>query len=217
MPVGVSTQLITVGATLAGVVLTLGVNALLEVRRATDARAMETLRLSAERANWIRDERVKPYAALSLAGEEVQQFVRSELPTLRAPLAPSPDILRSARISASSATGSPTSPRTHRTPCSRTAGSCESSSQSRAARVRGSMPLSWQCPAPLAGRRPTLTNCHRAGRAPIVRRRQIAESARLPQGGVDLSVARRSFVPGGSGPGLAVGESTPRPYCASSR
>lgn len=82
MRAGAATQLIAVGATLAGVVITLCVNALMEVRRARDARLLESLRLSAERVNWIRDERVKAYAALSLAGEEVQQFVRSELPAL---------------------------------------------------------------------------------------------------------------------------------------
>lgn len=72
-------QLVTVGATLGGVVLTLAANALLERRRARDTHRLESLRLSAEHTKWLRDERVKAYAAFSLAAEEAQQFVRTEL------------------------------------------------------------------------------------------------------------------------------------------
>lgn len=81
---GIATQLITVGATLSGVVLTLVVNAHLEGRGARDAREMESLRLASERAKWLRDEHLKAYAGLSLAAEEVLQFIRSELPNLLA-------------------------------------------------------------------------------------------------------------------------------------
>lgn len=82
---GAATQLITAGATLAGVVLTLLTTAFLERRRAQDARILETLRMTSERAKWLRDERQKAYAALSTAGEEVLQFFRSELSTLVEP------------------------------------------------------------------------------------------------------------------------------------
>lgn len=81
----VATQLITVGATLSGVVLTLVTNAFLETRRAREARALESMRLASERARWLRDERLKAYAGLSMAGEEVLQFIRSELQPLVEP------------------------------------------------------------------------------------------------------------------------------------
>jgi hypothetical protein len=82
METGTATQLITAGATLAGVVLTLLTPAFLERRRARDARIMETLRMTSERTKWLRDQRQKAYAALSTAGEETLQFFRSELPIL---------------------------------------------------------------------------------------------------------------------------------------
>lgn len=85
METGITTQLITVAATLSGVVLTLFVNAYLETRRARDAREMESLRLASDHAKWLRDERLKAYAGLSLAAEEVLQFIRSELPKLLNP------------------------------------------------------------------------------------------------------------------------------------
>jgi hypothetical protein len=75
-------QLITVGATLGGVVLTLVANALLDRRRANDAYRLESLRLTADHSKWLRDERMKAYAAFSLAGEEVLQFLRTDLPVL---------------------------------------------------------------------------------------------------------------------------------------
>jgi hypothetical protein len=81
----IGTQLITVGATLSGVVLTLATNAHLERRRLRDARELEALRLESERAKWLRDERVKAYAGLSMAGEEVLHFIRVELPRLTEP------------------------------------------------------------------------------------------------------------------------------------
>ena len=81
----IGTQLITVGATLSGVVLTLATNAYLERRRLRDARELESLRLESEQAKWLRDERVKAYAGLSMAGEEVLHFIRVELPTLTEP------------------------------------------------------------------------------------------------------------------------------------
>jgi hypothetical protein len=80
MDAGTATQLITVAATLGGVVLTLFANAYLERRRAQDARELESLRLVSERSKWLRDERMKAYAALSTAGEEILHFFRSELP-----------------------------------------------------------------------------------------------------------------------------------------
>jgi hypothetical protein len=80
----IATQLITVAATLTGVLLTLVVNAYLERRRAQDTRDVETLRLASEQAKWLRDERVTTYATFSLAGEQVLQFIRSEFPSLMA-------------------------------------------------------------------------------------------------------------------------------------
>jgi hypothetical protein len=85
MGTGVATQLITVGATLSGVVLTLVTNAFLESRRAREVRDLESMRLASEHARWLRDERLKAYAALSMVGEEVLQFIRSELPPLIEP------------------------------------------------------------------------------------------------------------------------------------
>jgi hypothetical protein len=85
MSTEITTQLITVGATLGGVLLTLTANAYLEVRRARDARERESLRIAEERAVWLRDAKMAAYSALSLAGEEVQQFVRWELPLLLGP------------------------------------------------------------------------------------------------------------------------------------
>ena len=49
---------------------------------------LESLRLSSERAKRLREERMKAYAGFSLAGEEVQQFIRSELPVLIGPRTP---------------------------------------------------------------------------------------------------------------------------------
>jgi hypothetical protein len=85
MDAGTATQLITVAATLSGVILTLVVNAYLERRRAHDARELESLHLSSDHAKWLRDERLKAYLSLSIAGEEVLQFIRSELPVLVQP------------------------------------------------------------------------------------------------------------------------------------
>ena len=84
MQTGIATQLITVGATLGGVVLTLIANAYLEGRRAREARELESLHLASEQARWLRDERLKAYAEFSLAGEEVLQFFRSEMVALAA-------------------------------------------------------------------------------------------------------------------------------------
>jgi hypothetical protein len=82
MDAGIATQLITVGATLGGVVLTLTASAYLENRRAREARELESLRLASEDARWLRDKRVEAYAGLSLAAEEVLQFMRTEMPAL---------------------------------------------------------------------------------------------------------------------------------------
>ncbi|PRY45141.1 hypothetical protein [Umezawaea tangerina] len=76
------TQLITVGATLCGVALTLATNAYLDRRKARDAHRLEALKVAADHSKWLRDERVKAYAGLSLAGEEVLQFLRAEVPEL---------------------------------------------------------------------------------------------------------------------------------------
>jgi hypothetical protein len=46
---------------------------------------MESLRLASEHAKWLRDERLRSYAGLSLAGEDVLQFIRSDLPMLIGP------------------------------------------------------------------------------------------------------------------------------------
>ncbi len=81
----VATQLITVAGTLGGVVLTLASSAFLERRRARDNRESESRRLAAEHSTWLRDQRVQAYAGLSLAGEEVLQFVRNDLPALAVP------------------------------------------------------------------------------------------------------------------------------------
>ncbi|WP_367137626.1 MULTISPECIES: hypothetical protein [Streptomyces] len=78
-------QLITAGAALSGVVLSLLANAYLERRRARDAHALEAMRVDLDRAKWLREERVKAYGGLSLAAEEAQQFIRSELPLLLGP------------------------------------------------------------------------------------------------------------------------------------
>jgi hypothetical protein len=48
-------------------------------------REMESLRLASEHAKWLRDERQKSYAGLSLAGKDVLQFIRSEMPMLIGP------------------------------------------------------------------------------------------------------------------------------------
>lgn len=74
-------QLVTVGATLGGVVLTLTGSALVERRRAREARHLESFRLTAEHAKWLREERMKAYAALSLAAEDVFHFLRTDFPT----------------------------------------------------------------------------------------------------------------------------------------
>jgi hypothetical protein len=78
----ITSQVVAVVATLSGVVLTLVTNAYLERRRARDAHQLESLRVNAEHTKWLRDERTKAYAALSLAGEEVLQFFRADLPSL---------------------------------------------------------------------------------------------------------------------------------------
>ncbi|MGW6710833.1 hypothetical protein ACWGDE_38920 [Streptomyces sp. NPDC054956] len=85
MESGTATQLITVGATLGGVVLTLLANGYLERRRARDTRELESLRVDSEHAKWLREERTKAYAGLSLAGEEALQFIRSEMSLLIGP------------------------------------------------------------------------------------------------------------------------------------
>lgn len=77
-----TTQLITVGGTLGGVMLTLAANAYLERRRARDTHELETLRSAAEHQRWLRDERLNAYATLSATGEEVLHFIRNELPPL---------------------------------------------------------------------------------------------------------------------------------------
>ncbi|WP_190025600.1 hypothetical protein [Streptomyces hiroshimensis] len=78
-------QLITAGAALSGVMLSLLANAYLERRRARDVRALEVMRVDLDRVKWLREERVKAYGGLSLAGEEAQQFIRSELPLVLGP------------------------------------------------------------------------------------------------------------------------------------
>jgi hypothetical protein len=85
MDAGIATQLITVGATLGGVVLTLAASAQLENRRAREARALEALRLTSEDSRWLRDRRVEAYAGLSLAAEEGFQFMRTQMPVLTVP------------------------------------------------------------------------------------------------------------------------------------
>jgi cysteine sulfinate desulfinase/cysteine desulfurase-like protein len=78
--VDLATQLITVGATLSGVVLTMVGSVLLERRRAREAHRLEALRLGAEHTKWLRDERMRAYAGFAAAIEDVQQFMRSERP-----------------------------------------------------------------------------------------------------------------------------------------
>ena len=67
MEPGIATQLITVGATLSGVVLTLAVNAYLQIRTARDAQDLESLRLMSDHGKWLRDQRVKAYGDLATA------------------------------------------------------------------------------------------------------------------------------------------------------
>lgn len=76
----IATQLITVGATLSGVLLTLAVNAYLQIRTARDARDLESLRVTSAHDKWLRDQRVKAYGDLATVTEEVLHFLRSDLP-----------------------------------------------------------------------------------------------------------------------------------------
>ncbi|MEV7038685.1 hypothetical protein [Amycolatopsis sp. NPDC051061] len=78
MDSGTTTQLITVGATLGGVVLTMLTTTLVEGRKLKATRRAEAQKRAAEHANWLRDERVKAYAGMSNAGEEAFQLIRSE-------------------------------------------------------------------------------------------------------------------------------------------
>lgn len=87
MDSGTTTQLITVGATLGGVVLTLLTTTLVEGRKLKATQRAEARKRVADHADWLRDERVKAYAGLSNAGEEAFQLIRSEffkLPVNRA-------------------------------------------------------------------------------------------------------------------------------------
>ncbi|RSD23589.1 hypothetical protein [Amycolatopsis eburnea] len=78
MDSGTTTQLITVGATLGGVVLTLLTTTFVESRKLKAAQRAEERKRAADHAGWLRDERVKAYASLSAASEEAFQLVRSE-------------------------------------------------------------------------------------------------------------------------------------------
>lgn len=80
MDTGIATQLITVGATLSGVVLTLVANAYLQIRTARETRVLESLRVTTEHGKWLRDQRVKAYGDLATVTEEVLQFLRTDLP-----------------------------------------------------------------------------------------------------------------------------------------
>ncbi|WP_326955485.1 hypothetical protein [Amycolatopsis sp. NBC_01286] len=82
MDSGTTTQLITVGATLGGVVLTLLTTTFVEGRKLKATQRTEALRRAADRATWLRDERVKAYAGLSTASEEAFQLIRAEFPEL---------------------------------------------------------------------------------------------------------------------------------------
>lgn len=85
MGANIAIQLITVGGTLGGAGLAALANTYLEHRRQYQTRELETLRLAAEHTKWLRDERLKAYAAFSLAGEEILQFVRSDMSALIEP------------------------------------------------------------------------------------------------------------------------------------
>jgi hypothetical protein len=78
MDSGTTTQLITVGATLGGVLLTMLTTTLVEGRKLKATQRAEERKRAAEHATWLRDERVKAYAGLSNAGEEAFQLIRSE-------------------------------------------------------------------------------------------------------------------------------------------
>ncbi len=82
MDSGTTTQLITVGATLGGVVLTLLTTTFVEGRKLKATQRTEALKRAADRATWLRDERVKAYAGLSTASEEAFQLIRAEFPGL---------------------------------------------------------------------------------------------------------------------------------------
>jgi hypothetical protein len=84
MDSGTTTQLITVCATLGGVVLTLLTNTFVEGRKLKATQSAEAQKRAADHANWLRDERVKAYAGLSTASEEAFQLVRSEFSKLPA-------------------------------------------------------------------------------------------------------------------------------------
>ncbi|MFF1606567.1 hypothetical protein ACFVYA_02215 [Amycolatopsis sp. NPDC058278] len=84
MDSGTTTQLITVGATLGGVVLTLLTNTFVEGRKLKATQRAEAQKRAADHANWLRDERVRAYASLSTASEEAFQLVRSEFTKLPA-------------------------------------------------------------------------------------------------------------------------------------
>jgi hypothetical protein len=83
MDSGTTTQLITVGATLGGVVLTLLTTTFVEGRKLKATQRVEAQKRATDRANWLRDERVKAYAGLSTASEEAFQLIRSEFIKLR--------------------------------------------------------------------------------------------------------------------------------------
>ncbi|MET8845460.1 hypothetical protein [Amycolatopsis sp. NPDC004625] len=78
MDSGTTTQLITVGATLGGVVLTLLTNTFVEARKLKATQRAEAQKRVADHAAWLRDERVKAYASLSTASEEAFQLIRAE-------------------------------------------------------------------------------------------------------------------------------------------
>ncbi|WP_370971341.1 hypothetical protein [Amycolatopsis sp. cg9] len=82
MESGTTTQLITVGATLGGVLLTMLTTTFVEGRKLKAAQRAEERKRAADHADWLRDERVKAYANLSTASEEAFQLVRSEFPKL---------------------------------------------------------------------------------------------------------------------------------------
>ncbi|WP_328614190.1 hypothetical protein OHS18_39225 [Amycolatopsis sp. NBC_00355] len=82
MDSGTTTQLITVGATLGGVVLTLLTTTFVEGRKLKATQRAEAQKRATDQANWLRDERVKAYASLSTASEEAFQLIRAEFPEL---------------------------------------------------------------------------------------------------------------------------------------
>jgi hypothetical protein len=70
MDSGTTTRLITVGATLGGVVPTLLTNTFVESRELKATQRVEAQKRATDQATWLRDERVKAYNQVELFGTD---------------------------------------------------------------------------------------------------------------------------------------------------